>query len=674
MPNGLIGDPLRLRQILINLVNNSVKFTDEGEIIIRISLVENERDNKQESQENNNQQVTLKFSVQDTGIGMTPDQISKLFQSFGQADSSTTRKYGGTGLGLTISKTLTELMGGKIWVESSAGLGSTFSFTAKFGLSDEIDDELVQPIIDVRGLSVLLVDDSPSAREILHNLAQSLTFAVDQVASGEEALEKVKQADITGQPYKIVFMDWKMPGMNGIETYEHIINDSKLAAPPKVVMVTAYDKDEIRETIQSRQPDGLLSKPVNASSLLDAVMVAMGHEQQQKVTQSNKLAFDLVADRSGARILLVDDNEVNQQIGLELLELVQMDVTLADNGKSAVELIKSNNFDLVLMDIQMPIMDGFEATREIRKDNKYRNLPIIAMTANALNTDKEKCFNAGMNEHISKPIDPNILYKSLAQWIAPITRELPPRLVNKSIIHDSLVTVKSLVTAKSEKLTTEYTANNESIKLNLPEFDVDNALMRMGGSMSSYRKILQKMLDSEHDAMIRLEVSVKEGDINSAIRIVHTLKGLAGSIGAVDLQSVSSALEDSLNKNNGIVDTVLFNKTKALLAETITIINDALHHGQIVDIEAKNESDLTTTLREINITDTSVVTDLQKIADDIENCDASTEDKVEQLLTKISDPALIKILEQVQSHLIEYEFDKAEPLFTTLMKGVTKQN
>ena len=644
VPDGLIGDSLRLRQILINLANNAVKFTPEGEIIIRIEKNVETKD-----------QVTLQFSITDSGIGMTEKQMNKLFQSFSQADTSTTRKYGGTGLGLTISKTLTEMMGGKIWVESTKGEGTAFYFTANFGLSNEISPMLSQPKMDLRGLSILVVDDSPSAREIMQHLAHTLSFEVELVASGEEALERIQYKDEQGEPFKIVFMDWKMPGMSGIEACHHIKSDTSLIRPPKVVMVTAYDKDDVLQQLDGEEPDGFLSKPVSESSLLTNTMMVLGYEEQQTTKSTYELELEAVAAIRGAHILLVDDNEINQQVGAELLELAKMVVTIANNGKSAIEQIQAGDFDLVLMDIQMPIMDGYAATKELRKDPQYAELPIIAMTANALTTDRDKCLAAGMNEHIAKPIDPNLLYRTLADWIKPGEREIPSESLQEADLADK---------SDHENESKPTQADNQS-PLNLPGFDTDSAILRMGGSVNAYRKILNKALESEADVIERLQQSMANEDKETSIRIVHTLKGVAGTLGANVLHSNARELESALMSDKATAQLIL--QTKQTLDESLNIIRAALQAekasldiGQLTQTKLDNVA----VMPELS---TDVISALEQISTSVDNYDATAEEAVEQLLITVEDAEICKSLKKLQRYLSEYDFDSAADLLKKIL-------
>jgi len=624
VPDGLLGDPLRLGQILINLANNAVKFTEQGEILIRV-----------EALASSEEQVTLQFSVIDSGIGMTEEQVNKLFQSFSQADTSTTRKYGGTGLGLTISKTLTEMMGGEIKVESSYGKGSAFIFSANFGLADAPILEV--PKVDLSGLPVLVVDDSPAAREIMQHLAERLGFRVELASNGAEAWERVQQADQAGTPFKLVFMDWKMPGMDGVEASRHIKTDTRLNTPPKVVMVTAYDRDELQKQLDDVQVEGVLNKPVSNSTLLDATMVAMGYEELKPLTVLSDLGLEIVAEMRGARILLVEDNEVNQQVATELLELAQMVVTVAENGQVAVEKVKEKEFDLVLMDIQMPIMDGYTATREIRKNPKFKELPIIAMTANAMATDRDKCLEAGMNDHVSKPIDPKEMYRTLAQWIEPGEREVPVELLQRLA---------------------EFNKGGDEPPLELPGFDVDKAMARMGGSARAYRRTLTKVLESEADAMDRISQSLIESDRETAVRIAHTLKGVAGNIGANTLHAEASKLEAVLLEEQP--ETECITVTGRALNEAMETISDALQSDMKGSVQGKSNI-----VAEIDVLDA-----LRKISERIDDFDSTVEEAVEDLLLGIDEVELHGSLSKLQRYLSDYDFDAASTLVDEIMKSV----
>ncbi|WP_052706229.1 response regulator [Vibrio galatheae] len=508
VPRGLIGDPLRLGQILINLVNNAIKFTEQGEIVIQVSL-----------QEASKEDVALLFSVSDTGIGMTKKQINALFQSFSQADASTTRKYGGTGLGLSISKNLSQLMGGDIWVESTPEQGSTFSFTIKAGLSTEVESKPLALDDDLTGLPVLIVDDSPVARLIMRQTAESLTFEPILAESGAEALALITKHEKQGHPFRIAYIDWKMPSMDGIELSDIIHSDESLTSPPKVILVSSYDISEIPHQTANKV-ESLLSKPVSSSSMLDATLQAIG--KAVAIRPNNKLDdqhIALVAKVSGANVLLVEDNEINQQVATELLSRCGMQVEVAENGLIAVEKIKANQYDIVLMDIQMPVMDGFAATKEIRQESQFDTLPIIAMTANAMAGDKERCINAGMQDHIAKPINVEALYQTLAEWIRP-----------RSGLGEQHVEFA----ARSDQ---------EEVIIDIEGLDVEVGLSRVAGNKTLYQELIQRFVKNHANAANELRQALEQQDYNLAERVAHTLKSVAGNIGASAIQEKAQILE-----------------------------------------------------------------------------------------------------------------------------------
>jgi len=630
VPNNLKGDPLRLNQILINLVNNAVKFTEKGEILLRIELLEPAK--------NDNDTITLKFSVSDDGIGMNETQLNKLFQSFNQADASTTRKYGGTGLGLSISKELTELMGGKIWAESTPQQGSTFIFTANFKFSEQEKSNTNLATPNLRGLSVLIVDDSATAREILHQLSKALSFQVTLAPSGEEALELIHEADKNNQPFALIFMDWKMPGINGIETCYRIKSDQTLKSPPKVIIVSAYDRNEIIKEIKEYKIDGFLDKPVSSSALLDASMLALGYQKlsrKHRQKQSQNIDFDIVQAIQGAQILLVEDNEVNQQVAFDLLTMAHLNVTLANNGAEALALLQQSpddTFHCVLMDVQMPVMDGYQATEHLRNDSRFKTLPIIAMTANALISDVEKCKATGMNAHVAKPIDPNEMFSALADWIKPLNYN-----------SDSITTPETPISAEPE------------ISINIPEFNTQQALMRMGGNIHNYRKTLSKVYTSEINAVDRIRQNLNPDKLSEAIRAAHSLKGVAGTIGATQLYFIAGEVETELTNHGNAISEALLGQLETDLQHSMQLIKTAL--------EDSDSTNNTTQPKPPNegILLAEIIEHLEQISDQIENFDSNAEDNAEILLNKINtDQKQYEFLKQLKQTLGEYDFEAAQ--------------
>ena len=518
VPNALQGDPLRLGQVLINLTNNAIKFTEKGEIVVSIRL-----------QQRDDHAAVLRVDVRDTGIGLTPAQRSKLFQAFTQADTSTTRHHGGTGLGLTISKRLVEMMEGEINLESEAGVGSTFYFTARFGLAAVRRDSLPVPP-SFKGLRVLVVDDNPSARAIFIGMLTSLGFEAQAVSGGVLAIGAVAQARTEGRPYGLVLMDWKMPGMNGLEALAGIRADAAGGdAPPACIMVTAYHRVALLESASQRGVplDGVLNKPVSPSTLLDQMMQVFGGGagQSRKAQRQSCYKDDALALR-GAWLLLVEDNEVNQEVAQQILSDAGIRVDIAGNGAIALAKIAENAYDGVLMDCQMPVMDGYQATRKLRQDARYSSLPVIAMTANAMVGDKEKCLDAGMNDFIAKPIDVAQLFGTLARWIAP---------------------------ARTQEVAVVVAAPEAALPA-IAGLKLDDALRRMGGNARLMRKLLDRFVETQFDAMLRISAAMAHGQRETAIREAHTLKGLAGNIGAASLADSAARIEYllSLESHDGL--------------------------------------------------------------------------------------------------------------------------
>ncbi|MGD8880573.1 MAG: PAS domain S-box protein [Desulfobacterales bacterium] len=521
VPRFLVGDPLRLGQILINLSNNAVKFTDSGEIVVSTKLVEKSKD-----------RITLKFSVSDTGIGLTEEQTSRMFQSFSQADTSTTRKYGGTGLGLAISKKLANMMGGEIWVNSAPGQGSTFSFTATFGLGQEEVKKRFAPTPDLRGMKALVVDDNPTSREILRDMLESFSFEVTLAATGQEGIAEVEKAD-KDKPFEMVIMDWKMPGMDGIEASRRIKEHPGLSHIPHVVMVTAYGREEVMRKAEKVGLDGFLLKPVSPSVLFDTLIQAHGEEvpETSRVLQRQEEA-EALALIKGTKILLVEDNEINQQVAREILEGAELIVSLADDGQQAVNMVKENHYDAILMDIQMPVMDGYTAAREIRNlKSEIRNVPIIAMTAHAMAGDEEKSLQAGMNGHVTKPIDPEQLFSTLQKWIQPADKRTP--------------TQKAEVSATKEALTKALPDVREQPELpdSLPGFDLVEGLQRLQGNQKLYRKLLLDFGAKYTEAAAEIRAALDKKDLKQAHSLIHNLKGLAGNLAASKLQAAAMDIE-----------------------------------------------------------------------------------------------------------------------------------
>jgi PAS domain S-box-containing protein len=523
VPNALVGDPLRIGQCLINFANNAVKFTERGEIDIVVRLGEREATDGE---------VLVYFGVRDTGIGLTEDQRAKLFQSFQQADTSTTRKYGGTGLGLAIAKKLAELMGGTVGVDSTLGEGSTFWFTARLGRG-RVKERKLLPEPDLRDRAVLVVDDNENARTVLSGMLSSMTFQVTAVSSGEAAIDAVRRAADGHRPFDIVFLDWMMPGMDGFETARRL-GALDLTRKPRLIMVTGHAREEVLKGAQGAGIDAVLLKPVSPSLLFDCAIRALsGATPEERTTPRAGGGPDarLEAIR-GARILLVEDNEVNQEVATGLLSEGGFVVDIAENGAVAVRMVQARPYDLVLMDMQMPVMDGVTATREIRKLPQFAALPIVAMTASAMAADIEQCRAAGMNGHVAKPIDPDELFDALARWI-------PPRAEDGSAQPPPGATAAP-DTPPADRLAA------------IAGLDVKAGMSRVLNKRAAYENLLRKFVSAQAEAVAVARQQLAAGERDAAERTAHTLKGTAGTIGASLLQERAAVLESGIKEGRDI--------------------------------------------------------------------------------------------------------------------------
>ncbi|MBF0561487.1 MAG: response regulator, partial [Alphaproteobacteria bacterium] len=530
VPNCLIGDPARLGQILLNLSNNAVKFTEQGSVVVSVTAGEVEGD-----------MVALRFVVRDTGIGMTPEQTQKLFQAFTQADSSTTRKYGGTGLGLAISKQLVEMMGGTIGVTSQFGRGSEFAFTVRFGICIEAERVPVLPIRDIAAMRALVVDDFEVARASLCAMLRGFGLKVTEVDGGRAALQEMVRAGDAGEaPYDLVMLDWKMPEMNGVDVAQHIRANAGIGGTPLIIMVTAYGRDEVMSATRSLRIDGVLIKPVSPFIVLETLYSALGIKGGPQIVPGAKR---LGAKRrhktlAGRHILLVEDNAINQEVARSILEGEGAKVDLAVNGAEAVSFIGTSGADIdaVLMDLQMPVMDGYEAARRIRRLPAYADLPIIAMTANAMAQDRQQCLRMGMNDHVSKPIDVAQLLDRLNQW-------MKPRAGVKSAIER--VDVEGAVDGTAPP---GESGAADGIPANLPGIDVDAALGRLQGDVKLLRRLLRGFADTNAGTAKRIRQALDDDNLAEAQRLAHTLKGTAGNLGAMDLFRAAEVFDGTLKR------------------------------------------------------------------------------------------------------------------------------
>lgn len=552
LPLHLVGDPLRIGQILINYANNAVKFTERGEIELLIRAEQLGTD-----------EVQVYFAVRDTGIGIAHDQVERLFASFQQADSSTTRKYGGTGLGLAICKHLAEAMGGRVGVQSKAGVGSLFWCRLPLGISGQSPPAL-QTQANLHGRRVLVVDDNDSARRVMHDLLVGMNFRVETASSGESAMRQVQQAD-QRRPFDLVLLDWLMPDMDGIETARRV-QAMPLHSQPRLLMVTAHGREEVLDEARQAGVDDVLLKPLNPSLLLDAVVNTLAGRPGLLAAQRANGALAL-PDFTGKRVLLVEDNELNREVACGLLEESGLQIEQAEHGGRAVEILQAqpdDHFDLVLMDMQMPVLDGLAATRQLRAESRFAQLPIIAMTANAMPADRERCLEAGMDDHLGKPLDPEQMWQTLARWLRVGLFAAPAAVASEPPLP----------------------------AWSLPGIDLANGLRRVLGRTELYQRLLLKFAAGQKDFTERLRQALHQGEGETAERLTHSLKGLAGNLGAVDLQTQAALLESALkdvqagDELNGLIDDVAQSVSALVLAIEAQWPSEACGPAAPVDTQA----------------------------------------------------------------------------------------
>jgi len=617
VPTYLIGDPGRLEQILINLCSNAVKFTHEGEVVVSAAVMEESGD-----------RIRLKFEVSDTGIGMDGTQIAKLFQPFTQADDTISRKYGGTGLGLSIIKRLVELMDGEVWVESAPGKGSRFHFTAWLKKQPQ-QRKIPVPSIDLRKLNVLLVDDSKPAREILREALESFSFQVTTVNSGIQAIHYLKN-NYHHNPIKLILLDWKMPELDGLQTARIIRQDEQLKGIKIIMLCTSYATEELYEKAEELDVSGILIKPIRYSLLYD-LMIKVLQKSDGKRKDDPKPREEKSTELYHGNILLVEDNEINQQVATELLEGYGFTVEVAGNGLEALKKIKGSgipsSYDLVLMDLQMPVMGGRPATVEVRKLEAYHKLPIIAMTADAMVSVKEECLNAGMNDFISKPINPHSMLQTIEKWLG------------REAVTDGAA----------------LPADNKASEIQAMEgIDIQDGLSRLGGNRELYHDLLFQFLGNQTDFVKEVQTKFSSGDYEGGRRMVHSLKGVSGNLGMVQLHDLCVKLEKNIQTGSSIDFIKPFKPLSAELEKILESIR-------------KNTPQKRTVLREL--IPSKMITELAIL---------------EGLLTD-HDPESIKVLDEIgmikglekpilklKKALAAYDFDEGHKLLAQLKSKVNE--
>jgi two-component system sensor histidine kinase/response regulator len=515
LPRAVHGDATRISQALLNLLSNAVKFTERGFVSLRGELLE--RDGGV---------LSVRFEVRDSGIGVDPDRIGSLFSAFEQADSSTTRRFGGTGLGLAITRQLARLMGGDAGAESVPGEGSRFWFTARLGVA--ADSPKSTPVPLPSGLRGLVVDDLPEAREALAQMMRHGGFRIDSVASGAQALAAVESAAKAHDPYAICVLDWQMPELDGIETVRRL-RRSAAGRTLRCVLVSAHDDELLWREANEVGIALVLIKPVSLSALHDALAEALtgGMTRPAAVATESALLDNLLATRRGARILLAEDNVINQEVAVELLRSAGLVVDVAANGEEAVAMALRVDYDVVLMDVQMPKVDGLQAARTLR--SRGLSLPIIAMTANAFSEDRDACLAAGMNDHVAKPVDPNLLYETLLRWI-------PARLTPDATGAKAEADLRSMSRSPLQ-------VDAEIRLAAISGLDVSRGLETVGGILDAYLRILGHFVEAYASGMPQLDEALAAADPIGIAAAAHSLRGASSSVGATSVEELARALE-----------------------------------------------------------------------------------------------------------------------------------
>ncbi|MFA7240458.1 MAG: response regulator [Sulfuricellaceae bacterium] len=630
----LLGDALRLGQILINLLSNSVKFTHQGYVKLTVNIEERSDDD-----------MLLRFNTSDTGIGMTPEQLGNLFQEFTQADGSTTRKYGGTGLGLTISKKFVEMMGGRIWVESAPGVGSSFIFTARFPIAKPLPPAAVLPGVDM--LRVLVVDDQPEARLVLVHLLTALGVGAARdrqiacAADGAAALAMIREALDNGRPYDLLLLDWVMPEMDGGGVLQALKN-SGMDRPPLSVVVSAYDSETMHEAADLLGAHYFLPKPILPEALRKLLNALTGNSAAEYSDDQDGATN---TDLSGKRILLVEDNTLNREVATEFLKEAGLAIDTAVNGREAVEKVLAGDYQLVLMDIQMPEMDGFTATRLIRADARFGALPIIAMTAHAMAGDRERSLEAGMNDHITKPIDPDVLYATLKKWLGGGQRtEDKGQRTEKDFLRSDLN-----VQAGSEP---------GSIP-SMDGIDIREGLRNHMEKNAFYLRILRIFQRDFGDSDSRMHGLIEHGKLVEARRLAHSVKSCAATIGAMPLSAHAMELELALA--DGRVNAALVDNFAAAARHIAQSLQALPTETQ--PVACAQGADAETIL--------PLLTRLEALlADD----DAAADDAFQALRKAIADPRFDALLDKISVQIEDVEYKKATKLLAELKLKLTGDN
>ena len=623
VPRSLKGDPLRLQQILTNLVGNAIKFTEKGGFILIGAKASNFEDN----------QFELNMWVKDTGVGISGDYLEKLFEPFTQADGSDTRRYEGTGLGLSICKRLVEMMDGRIWVESELGKGSTFFFAVKLRKRRQEPSRVFSPPPELRFLHVLVVDDCEESRTIVSHYLESFGYTVEVADSGKSALTMIENREKQGTPFNLVLLDWLMPEIDGLEVSRRI--RERNANPPPIIMMTAFGSDMEKEEAEKIGVQAFLIKPIYQSTMFNAIMDAFGKEKHKKLRPKYRLTTDSTVHKrrlKGFRILVVEDNPTNLEIAVAILESAGIITDTASNGREAVEKIFKNQYDAVLMDVQMPEMNGLQATRKIRSELSLMDLPIIAMTAHAMRGDEEKCMAAGMDGYVSKPVDQARLFQLL--W--RLLKNRRPVLEMKPLPSESEMETESSV------------SNGRALPDKVPGIDIREAIEKLNLEPEIYRKILSGFRKNSLDIVESVKKALEENDMDRIVAMAHTLKGSSGNIGAQELFNASRELETAASKGS---DRIVLKAAAKQVEETLDIVL-----ASILSLEQLSENEISRDLSASKLDDSHFREVLQELAEALRRADPEEVNQILSILKGFSQWGKKTELKQL---IEQYDYEEA---------------
>ena len=628
IPTSLVGDSLRINQILTNFASNAIKFTEKGEIKIAITSVAK-----------NEHSIKLQFAVSDSGIGLSEDNKTKLFSAFSQADSSTTRKYGGTGLGLTIAKKLAALMGGEVWFESEHGKGSTFYFSGEFKIQKEQKINAKLSSIVPKEMNVLVCDDNSTSCSILWEMLEFLTFNVHTVNSVNDAFEELKR----NSSYDLIIMDWQMREMNGVEAIKLIKSEERLSKIPTIILISDYSDDEIFSKIDENMIEGFIQKPVLRSSLYDTILGVLGKDEFKSTRKSIDSEFEVTINNfEGATILLAEDNEVNQFVTEEILKTYGITLEIVDNGQKAIDKVFSSGnpskYDMVLMDLQMPEVNGIEATQKIRQNRKYSSLPIIALTADVMTGVKEKCIAAGMTDFISKPIEPKSALEKISKWLPVTDDQLLVR------IHDKL---------------------NKDKGEEIYGIDLKEALLRVNNNQNILDKVFAKFVETHLNFEEEFNHTFNSGDKEAVIRMAHSLKGVSANISAKKLNTLALSLENKLKEN--------YDEAFQELSDTnieLKLVIKSIEENVKIEEEVPSQSEDEIPLSTDKFDKVDFLYKLNLLSELINENDFDSISKLTEIIEIDVNKRYLFQLKKILHKLNNYNFTEASELLTDFLKNI----